>query len=1030
MKNPSLPRVFVASSPLFIASRVSAVLAGLVVLLSPAVVKAASATWLAAPFNNNWLALPTTNNWSTGDGTFPGAISSSGNSDVATFNNASSITTIVNSAGFSIGGIMFDTANASAYTINTSGGTWRINNGKNGFIKVTSTVVNPQVVNGVLRMASSGIDTITSDSTTPTATLSIPGGFNVNNSGTNGTLVLAGQNTGNNIMGPYVEQTPASIWGSLVKNDGGTWIMTGNNTYHSNTTVNAGILMLIGANPMPNSTNIWINSGTLAVSNAMVNPFAMVVTNSGTLLLTNTFFRTPLTIGTLTASNATFRIGVNGSTPFTNIVVTTALSLGANISINIDQLASIIAPTTFTLISYVGADPNPANISVTAIPGFLAGPATVDTVNKLVQVLITPTAAPTALTWQGSVSSSDWDTTTPNWTNSAGSAVTYNQGDIVTFDDTAITTAVNLTTTLSPGSFTDTTAGTYTFGGPGGISGATSLVKQGNGTLIFTNAGANNFNGGITISGGTVQNGNGTTLGSLPSSSVLNNGTLIFNHSDSVTSGGAISGSGPVLQNGTGTLTLSGANTFSGGLTVNAGAVRATAATAPGAGLITVNSGGTFVISAAHTNSITVSNAVIGTSLTGGFTMATNSGLTIAANSTNVIYSADPQSPTTSFQFLVDADLHGSGTVICINALTNAPDTGQGVRFRNTNVVSDFSGTVIYTNGTKGELLTFAPGGATFSPIGTGKLILDCGIYDGGNTLTGPANGTAFCELNLRINGVGPVILGNDVTLAGAGAAVINALSSNSATMGNLKIGGGQELIGYKAAGTTPTNAAIFTSVTLTGGTATFSPHSSTFGAAGQSGTDFSLGAISEQTAGSGITMNGKGNLTLTGNNTYTGNTTISNGVLFLSNAASIATSPNIVMVAGAKLDVSLLASTFTLGAVQTLSNITSTAVINGNADVTSGTLSLTYAASTPSFNVTGGTLTLSSGTTFKINNTGAALTGGSYKVISGSVAGTAPSSVTVGGSGIGTPVTPCCRSMAMNCSSSCRTALRPSRAL
>jgi autotransporter-associated beta strand protein len=153
--------------------------------------------------------------------------------------------------------------------------------------------------------------------------------------------------------------------------------------------------------------------------------------------------------------------------------------------------------------------------------------------------------------------------------------------------------------------------------------------------------------------------------------------------------------------------------------------------------------------------------------------------------------------------------------------------------------------------------------------------------------------------------------------------------------------------------------------------------------------------------------MNGKGNLTLTGNNTYTGNTTISNGVLFLSNAASIATSPNIVVAGGAKFDVSQLSSTFTLGAAQTLSNITSTAVINGNADATSGTLSLTYAASTPSFNVTGGSLTLGSGTTVKVNNTGTALAKGSYKVISGSVAGTAPSSVAVGGNGLAAPVTP-----------------------
>jgi hypothetical protein len=65
----------------------------------------------------------------------------------------------------------------------------------------------------------------------------------------------------------------------------------------------------------------------------------------------------------------------------------------------------------------------------------------------------------------------------------------------------------------------------------------------------------------------------------------------------------------------------------------------------------------------------------------------------------------------------------------------------------------------------------------------------------------------------------------------------------------------------------------------------------------------------------------------------------------------------------------------------------------------------LTYASGTPSLTIINGALTLSSGTMFKVNNTGAALAAGSYKLISagtsGSVAGTAPSAVAVGGGGI-----------------------------
>ena len=54
---------------------------------------------------------------------------------------------------------------------------------------------------------------------------------------------------------------------------------------------------------------------------------------------------------------------------------------------------------------------------------------------------------------------------------------------------------------------------------------------------------------------------------------------------------------------------------------------------------------------------------------------------------------------------------------------------------------------------------------------------------------------------------------------------------------------------------------------------------------------------------------------------------------------------------------------------------------------------------------VSGGALTLASGTVFRVSNTGAALALGSYKLIAagsgGSVTGAAPSSVTVGGNGV-----------------------------
>ena len=112
-------------------------------------------------------------------------------------------------------------------------------------------------------------------------------------------------------------------------------------------------------------------------------------------------------------------------------------------------------------------------------------------------------------------------------------------------------------------------------------------------------------------------------------------------------------------------------------------------------------------------------------------------------------------------------------------------------------------------------------------------------------------------------------------------------------------------------------------------------------------------------------------------------------------------------------LNVSGLTSTlFTLGSSQTLSNnAASTGALNGNFNISSGSVSVSYAAGTASLNITNGTLTLTSGTTFQVDNTGPALAAGSYKLIDKSTGGTVAAStlpaVTVTGGGVaGTLVT------------------------
>ena len=126
----------------------------------------------------------------------------------------------------------------------------------------------------------------------------------------------------------------------------------------------------------------------------------------------------------------------------------------------------------------------------------------------------------------------------------------------------------------------------------GTISGAGSLLKQGTGTFVVT--GENTFGGGTTVSGGTLQVGNGGTSGTLPGDVALSAGTatLAFDRSDACTFAGAVSGTGKLVQSGTGTLTLSGTSTLTGATTVSNGTLVVSGSIASSA--TTVASGATL----------------------------------------------------------------------------------------------------------------------------------------------------------------------------------------------------------------------------------------------------------------------------------------------------------------------------------------------------------------------------------------------------------------------------------------------------
>lgn len=107
----------------------------------------------------------------------------------------------------------------------------------------------------------------------------------------------------------------------------------------------------------------------------------------------------------------------------------------------------------------------------------------------------------------------------------------------------------------------------------GSMTGSYGLAKAGAGTMVLT--GANTYTGPTTVSQGTLQIGNGSTTGTLSTSSVItNNGTLVFNRSNTVSQGadfGDLTGSGSIVKTGSGALLFNRENSYGGYTTVGEG---------------------------------------------------------------------------------------------------------------------------------------------------------------------------------------------------------------------------------------------------------------------------------------------------------------------------------------------------------------------------------------------------------------------------------------------------------------------------
>ena len=157
-----------------------------------------------------------------------------------------------------------------------------------------------------------------------------------------------------------------------------------------------------------------------------------------------------------------------------------------------------------------------------------------------------------------------------------------------------------------------------TFGLGNAISGS-GAVAVASGAYDLT--GSNSYAGTTTISGGTLQVGNGGTAGTLGGGPVVDNSWLVFARSGSLTLAGAISGSGGLIESGPGITVLTTSDSYSGPTDIDGGALRAVLGSGlPAASPVTL-AGGVLESSGSFTRSVSSSgtNTVQWTAAGGGF---------------------------------------------------------------------------------------------------------------------------------------------------------------------------------------------------------------------------------------------------------------------------------------------------------------------------------------------------------------------------------------------------------------------------
>ncbi len=520
----------------------------------------------------------------------------------------------------------------------------------------------------------------------------------------------------------------------------------------------------------------------------------------------------------------------------------------------------------------------------------------------------------------------------------------------------------------------------------GSISGTGGFTKNGSGTLTLT--GANSYNGGTTLTAGTLRSGaagafidntdytvdggnldlnsNDLTMSSLSGSGgsvTLGSATLTVNQSGDTSFNGNISGTGNLAKSGSGTLALGASNSYTGGTTLTAGTLRSGAAgafidntdyTVNGGNLDLNNfdlsmsslsgSGGDITLGSAALTVDQSSNTSYAGSIsgTGGFSKNGSGSLTLSGSNT---YSGGTELVGGTLSISSDSNLGNSGDALTLNGGTL--QTTATTNINRTTTLNSGGGTfnvdastTLTHNGTLN-----GTGGLTKSGDGTLVLADSSNSYSGTTTVTAGTlqNALGFVDnTDYIVNGGILDVNGHDLTM-----------SSLSGSGGSVTLG----------------------SATLT---------------VNQSGDTSFNGNI----YGTGsLTKSGSGTLTLGAGNSYTAGTTVSGGTLQSGVAGAFADNTDYT-VNGGTLDL----NNFDLS-MSSLSGSGGGITLGSAALTVDQSSNTSYAGSisgTGGFSKNGsGTLTLSGSNTY---SGGTELVGGTLSISSDSNLGNSADTLTLNG--------------------------------